>query len=415
MFGWTAVVATVLIQAVDTQQQQVQDLVLVPELRIGGLDSPDASFGRITSLTVDGAGRLYVADGLARSISIFDPDGRHEGSIGRRGNGPGEFQAPTLMGWLDDRLWVQDMVLRRVTFFEATGKAVETHNYATTPYAGGRFMPTPPGALLEDGTVVIQPGAGLRELDLGLVPEYPVLRVDPAGDVLDTLTHIPADRSWLVLNERGHVLMSSFQPFSDVPLWSARPDGKSLVLVKRDVSERNGEAQFSVVQINAGGDTSFVVRYGYNPVPVEKQLVDRLLGEQSERLGGPDGMFPSPQAADRALREAVYLPRYHPPVTELVVGGDGSVWIRREDRGGAEVLWNVLDTTGRIVAAVHAPAGVQLKHVDRNRAWGIEYDELGVPYVLRFQVEPRRTLGHEASVADPELNLLTARISGQSN
>ena len=65
-----------------------------PSLSIGVLSGPEELlFGTIASARRDAAGNLVVADRQALEIRIFDVEGRHLQSLGREGEGPGEFQS----------------------------------------------------------------------------------------------------------------------------------------------------------------------------------------------------------------------------------------------------------------------------------------------------------------------------------
>ena len=64
-----------------------------PALTIGVVDGPDAlMFQRIVSVARDEEGRLVVADAGWGEIRVFDAGGEHVLTIGREGEGPGEFQ-----------------------------------------------------------------------------------------------------------------------------------------------------------------------------------------------------------------------------------------------------------------------------------------------------------------------------------
>ena len=62
-----------------------------------GEDAPRTPFmlGEVSGLAFDASARLYVADFQDPRVVIFDSTGRHLGTIGRQGEGPGEFTAPT--------------------------------------------------------------------------------------------------------------------------------------------------------------------------------------------------------------------------------------------------------------------------------------------------------------------------------
>ncbi len=69
-------------------------------------------------------GRIYVADAAAHDIKVFGADGRLVWTIGRRGEGPGEFNAPTYLWFRDGRLYVTDTLNSRIQIFDGEGDFV---------------------------------------------------------------------------------------------------------------------------------------------------------------------------------------------------------------------------------------------------------------------------------------------------
>src|SRR5690606_26582209 len=53
------------------------------------------SLGLVTGVAVDPAGNVYATDRINAKIWVFDAQGWLWGSIGRKGEGPGEFHWPT--------------------------------------------------------------------------------------------------------------------------------------------------------------------------------------------------------------------------------------------------------------------------------------------------------------------------------
>ena len=66
---------------------------VVEELRIGTAEGsgPDL-FGNVGAIEVDGLGRLWVAETQAQELRVFDREGGHVRTVGRKGGGPGEFR-----------------------------------------------------------------------------------------------------------------------------------------------------------------------------------------------------------------------------------------------------------------------------------------------------------------------------------
>lgn len=100
---------------------------LLEDLRIGRAvdgqrDSPDV-FGSIVALAIDDAGRIYVADYQSSDIRVFDATGSPIRRIGRKGEGPGEFQFLAGIAWQRQAgiLWAMDPVRHRLIAFDSTG------------------------------------------------------------------------------------------------------------------------------------------------------------------------------------------------------------------------------------------------------------------------------------------------------
>ncbi len=71
-----------------------------PVLEIGRVDGPvEETLGLISDVEVDPAGRIFVLERFSPSPGVywFDPSGGYGGSLGRQGQGPGEFSSPTAM------------------------------------------------------------------------------------------------------------------------------------------------------------------------------------------------------------------------------------------------------------------------------------------------------------------------------
>lgn len=60
--------------------------------RIGGDDDEDIIFGVISGIAADDAGNIYLLDTQLSEVMVFSPDGEFLRTIGREGEGPGEFR-----------------------------------------------------------------------------------------------------------------------------------------------------------------------------------------------------------------------------------------------------------------------------------------------------------------------------------
>ncbi len=114
------------LQVVDNPQEPLFGLLkldLQEEITIGREDDKDYLFWLIHALQVDDEGRIYVDDARNYRIQVFDRSGRYVQTIGRQGQGPGEFQQPTKLRLLNKsrKLYVRDIPARRILIFSFNG------------------------------------------------------------------------------------------------------------------------------------------------------------------------------------------------------------------------------------------------------------------------------------------------------
>jgi hypothetical protein len=112
-------------------------------------------------------GRLFVPDAAIQHIRVYDENGTFLRRLGRRGQGPGEFEETEAIALLNrDTLLVRDRAQGRVTLFDLTDHEVVAterlgHGYPTD--IGYQNMPSVPRLLgTADGTRIM---LGLRDPD----------------------------------------------------------------------------------------------------------------------------------------------------------------------------------------------------------------------------------------------------------
>jgi hypothetical protein len=115
---------------------------------IGGLDAEEnLSFKEPSDIVQDSVGNLYLLDTGSNRIQKLNSEGKFIKTIGRRGQGPGEFQAATSMDIdKDNNLFVFDIGSRRIDVLSSEGKPLRTIKFHTVP--PGRIR------LLENGLIV---------------------------------------------------------------------------------------------------------------------------------------------------------------------------------------------------------------------------------------------------------------------
>jgi hypothetical protein len=101
---------------------------VVEELRLGGEDEGPLSFSDLRSFAVGEDGTLYVLEARENEVRVFDGSGAFLRTIGRRGQGPGEFERANGVALTPDgHLWVYAPGARRLAQFTTTGEFVRNY------------------------------------------------------------------------------------------------------------------------------------------------------------------------------------------------------------------------------------------------------------------------------------------------
>jgi hypothetical protein len=332
---------------------------LVPELILG--EATGASFGSsVLRLAVDSKGMIYVGDWMNSCVWMFDPGGTSLGATGRRGQGPGEFQA---VHGVDvgrgDSLFVFDANSRRLSAF-APGTPPELAYTLRIPTEQGHpfrlFVPT----IWNDGFLFAfqQVGAGTIQ----------VHRVDGRGEVDARAILVGKDNERVERVGPGSVARTS-------PLFA-----RGYMLGLTPASELfYGWSEFvDLTFFDLEGRQKAIFRAVAEPIPV------RAADIQHELAG-----------ADEAARSILGDAQHHstkPALKSTVVDDNGWIWLERftEDPGVSE-WWVSTREIGVPSARFRLPDHVRIQIIRGGRAYAVSVDPDGYPTVVRFRVEARRS------------------------
>jgi len=333
------------------------------DLRIGTVegDGPDM-FGQISSLALDGAGRMWVLEGQAQELRVFDAAGTYVRTVGRQGGGPGEFnQAIQVRLGPDGNIWVMDPQNNRFSVFDTAG------TYLEGKHVVGGFIIIPwPGDFDSDGNYY-----GPVPLPSDDIFQMGLTKFDSSFSPVDTLStpDDPVEREYFEMhNDDGGVMMASV-PFSGSMTWKLNRDGTIWSLLTGD---------YRLTQFSQDGDTLRVVTKAFDPLPVTDDDLERA----EERLdwfvrqGGKIDLTKVPSTK---------------PATQWFFSDDvGDLWVVRTLPNSDEARdVDVFDPDGRFLGTLTFPFAIRRNPapiIQGNTMWAITQDDLEVPYVVRARI-----------------------------
>jgi len=349
------------------------------ELKIGeDVGDPSYEFGRIAGIQVGREGSIFVLDQMASEIRVFDRDGRHARTFGKRGEGPGELSsaAAGLFLMADGSLVVPDLGNSRISWMAPDGGFIRS---VAASYATGFPVRWDSD---ERGSVLVQRRAmGFNE-DPALNAGDPLVRIDPAGGE-EMLVLLPKARTvWM------EGATPRFKYFETEPTWDLGSGGVLLTAMTQEyrIEVRDGT-----------GALRSVITRPWVPRAVSSADRNRFEMLLREALGRMDL---SPGAIDRQIRNLSFGETF-PAFNRLMAGPDGTILAQQvEELGEMETLdlseemsrrlgssrWDVFDPEGRFLGPVELPPRFTPMVWETQAVYGRWLDDLDRAHVLKLRI-----------------------------
>jgi hypothetical protein len=213
---------------------------------IGGDSEEEGEFfGVINRVLVDDEGNVFLLDNQLNEVKVFSADGEYLRTLGREGEGPGEFRQPVDMVFLSDgTLGVMQLAPGRVVKLTMDGDPAGEHPLPAQE--GGSPLIIIGGSRMGDNLLLMGNENKMGEGKIDII-RYAAL-VGPDGTELMRLLESPRtiefanavlseqdwstfDRRWQVASDGTFYACPEFADY-EVDIWSA--DGTKEMVITRD-------------------------------------------------------------------------------------------------------------------------------------------------------------------------------------
>jgi|CXWL01.1.fsa_nt_gi hypothetical protein len=356
----------------------------VPTLTLGdGRGGAGNEFGRVVGVVRRNDGTVAVADATAHTVRVFDATGRLIRSLGRAGEGPGEFT--TLTGLADagpDALIAINVPappLIRALRFSAAGKFVRD----VAIFDGQRRLASP--MFLEDGS--------FAAWDMGSGSDLP--RPPGAGIRMDSLDLVLVSAERSVPTRIARLLYRQRVSDPGILLFAAHTETASAAA--GIYAGFTGDA--SITFYSGSGRAERVIRWPLQPETPPVGIVTRYREWYTATAQIPaayQGVARRQLEARmaetlRTLRVADRMPVFN----RMIVADDGHLWVERYTPGhvtpscrmwctptlAVPTEWDVFDGGGRWLGTVRMPSHFAPLDVGVRYITGVWRDEDDVEHV----------------------------------
>ncbi len=348
--------AATVVSATSAHGQSWPDWRLVPDLRIDGTTN---NLSAVTFVQVGREGAIAIGQDQDAQVLLYSATGQRIAGTGRSGSGPGEFrQIFFRSGWVGDSLWVFDRGLYRISLISPVGRVVRTLRVPAGFDQSRYLLKSRPSlsfffAWLGLGDTLFMSGSRFAA---GGVLNSLVLRGSTAGTLHRTVVEFSG---------RDDCAKVSSAAFCASPKWTASPTGDRFAVITSSTSQQR-QGAFTATLASARGDTLFSTEYHVatdriTPADIAARKLDPL-------------ELPFVRSFER-----------FEPMTDVVIGRDGALWIGRDGQAGRTYV--VIDAIGRSIGSVHLAKQVRVKAADQTHIWTVEEDESGLQSVVRYRID----------------------------
>jgi 6-bladed beta-propeller len=316
--------------------------------------------------TVDARGNLYIEDDSDMGIKVFDPRGKYLRTIGRKGNGPGEFGQISDMALLPGgRLLVTDFEARRTSFFNPEGQFLSSFQWKK--FFSQVYLVTDSSYTVAD--MVVNEKA--RELW--------VKTIDFNGE--EILTFGKFSYPEFKMLQQGEITFSTSVPWSPMSIFAGDRTRQWLYHCLNN--------KYLIEIYDQKGQLFRKIDRPYELVPVTGEDIKQIRSEYADR---PDSPFAK-------LVEQMAFPKVKTVTDRMLVDDDGNLWVETNEekkRPGAADRENKAEGNPIRAYDIFSPEGIF-----ESRVWtdirpglfangkmyrSVEDEQTGLRQIKRYRV-----------------------------
>ncbi len=359
-----------IIESTTPEWQDMQWRLEGPTLSIGSADGrEETQLHRVRAAARMPDGSIVIANSGSAELRVYAPDGRWVRSIGREGDGPGEFRIlRSFQLVVPDTLIAFDPSGPRVTIFTANGDLISSRSLSVPGEAA-----RPPEHKLPDGRW------------LNLMPSTEVegyqrrrnhfVAWTEAAETVDTMLARDGQEYLIYLRHEGDRYLGRgavVVPFGGQDLSAIGPgrvalsDGLNYDVAVRELGGREMRVRRKLVRrpLPAGAIERFTDSYVAQYAPERQPEVRRNFEQLPTRTQTPTH---AALAFDRTGR--LWTENYRFPWDSL-----------------SRRTWSIFNTTGEWLGEVEFPKSFRVFDIGDDYVLGVERDADGVEYVKMYRI-----------------------------
>ena len=292
---------------------------LEEDLAIGSETDENYMFYQTGGIAADNQGNIYVVDSGNQRIQKYDKNGNYLQTIGRKGQGPGEFERPYDI-FLDEQGYIYVSEYRKMHIFDKEGNSIKDPVMPTFLMA---YSIGPEGTILASGFVQAE-----RAQNFG------VMLINPEGKITKTVAEYPGTS---MVSRKGTMFSFSHSYTSQL----------SFSPVEKKGAAYGYGLEYKLIVTDFSGEATLIIKKDEPAQSVSRREKDKIITDFLESTAEDGREWPRD-----VVEEGANFPDHRPFFTGMVSDDIGRLYVRR--------LKSVLDESKEAEFDIFGPEGFYL-------------------------------------------------------
>ncbi len=263
-------------------------LEIEEDLVLGSEKDENYQFYRVWDITVNDQGDIYVLDSGKYRIQKYDKDGRYLQTIGRHGQGPGEFERPVGLH-LDKKGNIYVLGFPKIHLLNHKGEYIKT---LVTPFFVTNIVPDGEGNLI-----------AIAYIRADRMQNFGVLVLNPDGKISKKIAEFPG----IPITRGGSTFAHDYTPLLRI---SAIGD-KGFVY--------GYPLEYKLFLADWSGEDILIIKKDEPYQTLSRGERDKIIEERLERIKWPKNV----------VEEALNLPKHRPFFNRILVDDKERIFVKK--------------------------------------------------------------------------------------
>jgi len=306
-------------------------LELEEDLSIGKEDDENYMFYRVRDIALDSNDNIYIVDSGNSRIQKFDSKGQFLQTIGRKGQGPGEFERPRRLS-IDSQnnIYVEDR--EQIKIHDSNGKFRKniSINGSVSEFA-----------VDSEGNIFTNVRLFSRE---ELKYRRMFIKVNPEGKVLTKFIEFPEPGFGLVKGEKGILTLSLYLEYHPHLYFSC---------VNENTFTYGISSEYQIFVIDKDGDCLMNIQKEEGQQAVSRKEKDAIIKRFDESLARQGQSVPR-----KAIEETCDFPAFRSFFSKIMADDKQRIFVRRVKsvlEEGEDAEYDIFDSDGRCLYRTTLP------------------------------------------------------------